>query len=254
MWYSAGKQSSVDSDPYDGCVGMAETTATLLFGDPEYTLDRGSRDAGNGCLNDGERDEDGDFLTNNEELNAAMSGPEWWTGVTDEPIYRPDVSGYAGTNWLDADTDGDQIVDGIDDQDYDDFWNIEELERGRKSWANNVDTGVRTGLWVDPFNPCLPAVNSRTCSTHLPVAGDVWRPFGRPAAAAPVNRWPLYGARTIDDGASYPTGMWNNPADPLNQHAALPLRADQLLPIRPHDANPANDLTPGVEHPISIPR
>jgi len=33
---------------------------------------------------------------------------------------------------------------------------------------------------VNPFNPCLPFIGSRTCDTYIPFAG-AWAPFDGPA-------------------------------------------------------------------------
>jgi hypothetical protein len=214
MWYSDGKQASVDTSPSTTCVGMTvpdpfdgtmvrpefrreNGTYPTLYSSPGvvdakyriYSLDRGSRHAGNGCLDDGERDEDGDFLTNVEESHAQLWDDGWWLTVMEEPMFR---LSYSGTDWLRPDADGDGTIDGLDDQDFDDFLNVEELRRGLPARNDaNADTGVRTGLWVQAFNPCLPAIESRTCPTALP-AGEpgAWRPWYDGEATGP--RWPLY--------------------------------------------------------------
>jgi IPT/TIG domain len=248
LWYSDGLQASQDTNPSDGCAGIPDTAALWFMGNAAYSLDRGtSRYTGDGCLSDDERDEDGDYLTNTEELRAELSSPTWWDSVYKEPAY---LQTYEGTDWVDRDTDGDGIHDGIDDQDHDDFWNIEEMTRGTASWAlsvvvpddpttpdvneqklDTVATNARTGLWVHPFNPCLPSVFSRTCSRYVPLEGDWWMPFKRAEMKPPNTRWPLYGTGNID----FQTGVWNdNTSDP-----DLPLVAQQTLP-------PA--------HPIPVPR
>jgi hypothetical protein len=214
MWYSAGKQSSVDTAVSATCIGMAvpdpfngnmvrpqfrradgsypnlyEADGTTVK--PEYavySLDRRDRD---GCLDDGERDEDGDFLTNFEEAHNKLSGPGFWAAATSEPEF---ISRYDGTDWLDPDSDGDNTVDGLDDQDFDDFLNVEELYRGTPMWdKDNKYTGAVTGLWVDPFNPCLPYIHSRTCPTAMPVGNPgAWRPFFADMSKPEGPRWPLY--------------------------------------------------------------
>jgi hypothetical protein len=215
MWYSDGKQASQDTSSAAGCRGMVvpepfngdetlpefrQANGTPYPADlsaPEYevySLDNWGRDAGNGCLNDAERDEDGDYLTNVDESAGPLSGSSWWNGVFTEPTYRVQ---FAPTDWLDGDSDGDGTVDGLDDQDHDDFLNVEELDRGTPSIAKNgADTMVRSGLWVDAFNPCLPAVYSRTCPRSIPLSGEVWRPFHREDEYTNIPRWPLYGARS----------------------------------------------------------
>jgi hypothetical protein len=130
-------------------------------------------------------------LTNFEEAHGKLSSPEWWATAMNEPAFQ---SAYLGTEWLDADSDSDGTVDGLDDQDYDDFLNVEELYRGTPVRdKDNAWTQVDTGLWVDPFNPCLPAYESRTCPTYMPL-GDpgAWRPFFADLAHPSGPRWPLY--------------------------------------------------------------
>src|SRR3954463_13725200 len=95
-----------------------------------------------------------------------MSNAAWWESEYVEGIYpdaQPGTGWITGTEWLDADTDGDAIVEGLDDQDNADFLNIEELERG-----NKVGSGNHNGLWVNPFNPCLPWRQSAGCDIHPP--------------------------------------------------------------------------------------
>jgi hypothetical protein len=201
LWYSDGRQASQDSSTSDACVGL--TPPPPLMGKAEWTLDRrgpqGPDQAGDGCLDDGERDEDGDFLTNFEEAHASLSSAKWWEDAYGEAPYRV---AYAGTNWLDSDSDGDAVLDGMDDQDHDDFWNVEETYRGREG----VDrlggaTGWTTGLWVHAFNPCLPSVKSRTCPRYIPTTGAVWPPFYRGDENPWKPRWPLWGT------AGWPSAM-----------------------------------------------
>ena len=81
----------------------------------------------------------------------------------------------------DADTDGDGVLDGADDQDHDDIPNMMELSRyaasrprrreGRVQAARTGSTRRRRATptrygRVNPFNPCLPAVWSRTCARY----------------------------------------------------------------------------------------
>jgi hypothetical protein len=128
--------------------------------------------SGKGWLSDDERDEDADGLTNYDEAHGRMR-PEYWQGCYPEmPFHVP----YAGTKLDDADTDGDMILDGADDQDHDDIPNVMELSRfaashlwdgddpyvecrGSAATPNHQDAFGR----VNPFNPCLPDVRSRTC-------------------------------------------------------------------------------------------
>ena len=238
MWYSAGKQSSVDTAVSATCVGMAvpdpfdgnmvrpqfrradgtypdlyeadDTTVKTEY--KVYSLDRRDKD---GCLDDGERDEDGDFLTNFEELHNKLSGPSFWAAATSEPEF---ISHYDGTDWLDKDSDGDNTVDGLDDQDFDDFLNVEELYRGTPVRdKDNKYTGTETGLWVDPFNPCLPYIHSRTCPKAMPVGNPgAWRPFFADMANPEGPRWPLYRNGLYAPFEQNPTWVDPTPDDPTD--------------------------------------
>jgi hypothetical protein len=226
LWYSDGLQASQDTSTAAGCRGaavpppfdgngvraeFARPTSPATYPNVNnaeyalYTLDRVGRHALDGCLDDAERDEDGDFLTNWDETVGAFSplerGPAWWKGIYGEPDFPV---AFQGTDFLVADTDGNGVVDGLDDIDHDDFLNVEEVVRGAQSRAtDNKDTGRRDGLWVQPYNPCLPSPNSRTCPPSLILDQAAWRPFKKADAADPLPRWPLYGiidgTRTGDD-------------------------------------------------------
>jgi hypothetical protein len=145
-----------------------------------------------GYVSDDERDEDADGLSNYDETSGPMSSVKWWNGCYAETPY-PVV--YAGTDAANPDTDGDGIRDGADDQDHDDIPNLMELSRvaasgvfdgkGNKECATpDPPAGASTpyqyhaNLYgqVNPFNPCLPAVWSRTCNRH-PDMGAPWAPF-----------------------------------------------------------------------------
>lgn len=116
---------------------------------------------GDGFLTDDEKDVDGDGLTNWDEAHGRMT-PEWWAGVVDEePSF--DLT-YAKTDWLDPDTDGDGLLDGLDDVDHDGYPNAIDHDRRGTLW------------WVQPFNPCLPDWKSPTCPLH-PRVDDPYPPF-----------------------------------------------------------------------------
>ena len=134
-------------------------------------------------VSDDERDEDADGLTNYHEAIGPMSA-EWWKSCYTAEGAFPIV--YAGTKAFDADSDGDGVLDGADDQDFDDVPNVMELSR---SLAGNVADQGECGTtpqveavdpdgtaWVNPFNPCLPDRYSRTCSRH-PGFGAAYPPF-----------------------------------------------------------------------------
>ncbi|RKQ86944.1 IPT/TIG domain-containing protein [Solirubrobacter pauli] len=137
-----------------------------------------------GFVSDDERDEDADGLNNYYEVSGGPMSPEFWRTCYSKEGEYPIK--YAGTKAHDADSDGDGILDGADDQDFDDVPNIMELSRnlaGDWPLAGYCDPGVtpydssipRKAL-VNPFNPCLPDINSRTCQRH-PVITDKYPPF-----------------------------------------------------------------------------
>ena len=147
-------------------------------------------------LADDERDEDADGLTNFEETHGRLHpGVLGGCYSMEAPTRR-----YAGTQVDDADSDGDGVRDGADDQDHDDLPNLMELSRfaasGHIDWQpvaraasarDRVPRGRRATatasltprtqpprVWgrVNPFNPCLPATNSRTCTSHPGLSGS----------------------------------------------------------------------------------
>lgn len=122
---------------------------------------------GDGFLTDDEKDVDGDGLTNWDEAHGRMQ-PGWWTRIFDqEKPFTHVVNGtYRATDWLDPDTDGDGLLDGLDDVDHDGWPNRNEVERGP--------------YWVQPFNPCLPDPISPTCALHPPPPDESYPPFGEP--------------------------------------------------------------------------
>ena len=198
LWYSDGLQASIDDGHSSTCRGMVVPPVlgnAALYGGPAYavySLDTFGRTALDGCLNDSERDEDNDFLGNVTETSAELSNADWYKDVYDGEI--PYRIKYEGTNWLDQDSDGDGVVDGKDDQDHDDFWNLEETVRTR-IWPASADPAKEyaNALWMNAFNPCLPAVESRTCPATIQSTGDVWAPFYRPPATEPEGViYPLY--------------------------------------------------------------
>jgi len=131
-------------------------------------------------LSDAERDEDADGLSNWAETRGCMYR-KYWDELYDKetPYYLT----YNGTRLDDADTDGDGIRDGADDQDHDDVPNMMECSR---SWAGNQaedDPDAQQANphrpwkgFVNPFNPCLPHVKSRTCKRIIPTS-TAWAPF-----------------------------------------------------------------------------
>jgi hypothetical protein len=149
----------------------------------------------NGWLSDDERDEDADGLSNWDETHGRMS-PGWWKSWY--PRETPFRIEYAGTHVDDPDSDGDGVRDGADDQDHDDVPNVVELSRnantGRPLDPGDLDAALGNPNpeygRVQPFNPCTPFINSRTCPTYIPASG-AWAPFDGPPWV-PTGKDPNY--------------------------------------------------------------
>jgi hypothetical protein len=144
-------------------------------------------------LDDSERDEDADGLSNWAETRGCMNRSYWKSLYDGETPY---YLAYGGTSLDDPDSDGDGIRDGADDQDHDDVPNVMECSRFLASGGFS-DPMDATSLpvppdarpaegWVNPFNPCLPHPYSRTCKRIIPF-DTVWAPFN----ASEVNAYYL---------------------------------------------------------------
>ena len=175
---------------YDGSTGplldfnrddvVAETVLPGYIASEAHHLDLN----GNSWLSDDERDEDADGLSNWDEAHGRMT-PEWWVAAYKKET--PFRITYAGTSLDDPDSDGDGIRDGADDQDHDDIANVVELSRkantGRPFDDPEADAALISGDpvrgRVQPFNPCLPFRDSRTCPTYIPF-DNPWAPFDGP--------------------------------------------------------------------------
>jgi hypothetical protein len=154
---------------------------------------------------DDERDADGDGLSNWLESARGPGHANYWVGfwkVTARSIDPWKKTAYCGgtqrpgefaerpfadLDLADADVDGDTLLDGEDDQDADDFTNITELYEVvydldgngfggvNPVWCAGHPEGVipsidRGGVdWaINPFNPCAPNPDSRTCPPYIP--------------------------------------------------------------------------------------
>ena len=135
----------------------------------------------NGWLSDDERDEDADGLTNFQEARNCMQ-PGYWKSLynLETPYYRT----YSDTDLADEDSDGDGVRDGADDQDNDDVPNLMECSRNSASGRPydprvppppSANPAPLKGF-VDPFNPCKPSIQSRTCN-NKPSLSAPWGPF-----------------------------------------------------------------------------
>jgi IPT/TIG domain len=162
---------------------------------------------------DDERDADADGLANWLESAQGPGHPSWWSGFWAEPgiqVQPWKEESYCGTSpaqrpgayderpfqdldLADRDVDGDQLLDGEDDQDNDDVSNIVELYETQKDldpvgpgdldgdgvrdnpawcgWAADLIPSVMRGgeTWaVNAFNPCAPDPDSRACPSRIP--------------------------------------------------------------------------------------
>jgi hypothetical protein len=146
-----------------------------------------------GTYQDDERDADADGLANILEAAHGAGHYTWWIGfwkqeaLQIEPWKKKSYCGqspgdydqrpFADLDLTDPDVDGDELLDGQDDQDNDDYNNIIELYElyqdvdgtGDSAWCGKLPGQVpsieRGGVeWaVNPFNPCVPDNASRTC-------------------------------------------------------------------------------------------
>ena len=157
---------------------------------------------GNDYVGDNERDEDADGLSNYVELSGAARADYWAACYKLEVPY---TITYAGTRADDADSDGDGVRDGADDQDHDGVPNLMELSRMAASDEDDREGGrdcmVDAALLVptdvngdgvpdqqvfnhpnaygrvNPFNPCLPFEDGRTCPRFRDVGAMSYAPF-----------------------------------------------------------------------------
>jgi hypothetical protein len=155
-----------------------------------------------GVYMDDERDADRDGLSNWIESARGPGHYSWWQGfwsqetVNVEPWKKKSYCGqrpgdfdqrpFADLDLADPDVDGDNLLDGEDDQDNDDYSNIVELYETQKDLDGNGAGGVNP-MWcgkdpglipsisfggedtaVNAFNPCAPDPNSRTCPPYIP--------------------------------------------------------------------------------------
>jgi hypothetical protein len=156
--------------------GTVSTTAAGTYRNTEstyYDLDD------DGWLSDDERDEDADGLTNFDETRGCMLRSLWDKLYDKETPY---YLGYAPLRHDDPDSDGDGVRDGADDQDHDDLPNVMECSRNAASGRAYTDPRAPVyGVtpikgFVNPYNPCLPAIRARTCNRHPPIS-SAWAPF-----------------------------------------------------------------------------
>jgi hypothetical protein len=190
--------------PYDAPVGAVNGVYDVRDTDLDQTVEPEevyTADDGDGWVSDDERDEDADGLWNYVEVRGTMR-PEYWSACYGLEGTFPIT--YAGTQANDGDSDGDGILDGADDQDHDDVPNLLELSRMAASHMDDREGGVNCKVdpellkpqdvngdgkpdkqilrhanvygRVNPFNPCLPFADSRTCPRYAEI-GVGFAPF-----------------------------------------------------------------------------
>lgn len=171
-------------------------------------------------VEDDEKDADHDGLNNWAEANGFMT-QAWWKEIFAGELPYP-LRNFADTDPVDADVDGDGCIDGLDDQDADDWPNWMEHGDHQTTWVDEVTLGggpltqwlpfagpggsfPSWAGWADaanngvlpfaahPFNPCLPETTSRTCSKY--VRG--WPPFNDAYQVSGCEMSVTYRARAI---------------------------------------------------------
>jgi hypothetical protein len=127
---------------------------------------------GNPYLSDDEKDVDNDGLTNFDETHGGMRAQWWIDAFGADPFKESPYPGpaYLETSFVDADTDGDGVKDGADDQDHDGFSNAVEVHRAadwHTTYVSTTHNGSNPYARVQPFNPCKP-IYSDACHAHPP--------------------------------------------------------------------------------------
>src|SRR5215211_973936 len=221
LWTKYG-QSQMPLNYSDGKQATVPTPAPDPSG-PLYYLDIN----GNGVLSDDERDADGDGLTNWDESHGHMTAA-WWKAKYDGsngPLETPYPVTFGPVSMLDPDSDGDGVLDGADDSDFDGLPNWFEAWRPG-GWedtyvatgpltTHNInpsngqpdfnpatlganEPGFRFYSRVNPFNPCKP-VWSSVCHIHwlfgYYAPDEPWMGWGFPGAGEII---PAPGARPGD--------------------------------------------------------
>ena len=131
---------------------------------------------GDNKLSDDERDGDSDGLNNWDESHGRMTQAFWIanSGAPTSPRSRTATRNFSDPSFVDADSDGDDIPDGLDDQDGDGLSNAFEVRRPDDVCDTYVSTthdgAPSPNPWarVQPFNPCKPVWSAR-CHLHEPI-------------------------------------------------------------------------------------
>jgi hypothetical protein len=163
----------------------------------------------NGVLTDEERDADGDGLMNFDETHGRMVTNWWKSAFAGEPAY---LNTYAGTNFLDPDTDGDGVLDGADDQDNDLWPNLYEVSRATANYGWDTSTDDGDGVdenplgKVNPFNPCLPQDGRDNHCAQIPPFGVTWELPQTPAKGPDTSVTATTGGVFTSTAHGYTTG------------------------------------------------
>jgi hypothetical protein len=177
-----------------------------------------------GYLSDDERDADNDLLSNIVEFS--FTGTQaWWNGVvwyephpltppspTDLPKYSEQpysIRAFNDLSAVDGDTDGDGIIDGLDDQDNDGWNNQQEMEFGR--WRLPSGSQKMYPYRVHPYNPCLPDPNASTCSRYIPQGTKPWPPFDGTQQAGDALPFG-WDDSSLDPSVTWDSSMLSDPA------------------------------------------
>jgi hypothetical protein len=187
------KDGNVDHDG-DGLTVLDEYSLWTKYGQSQVPLNYSDgRQSSVGGVGDDDRDADGDGLGNWDESHGRMT-PDWWRQKydgTNDVLETPYPVTFGPVSMLDPDSDGDGILDGADDSDFDGLSNAFEVARPGDWKTTYIATGYGPGHnWdantqtptdpipggandaryysrVQPFNPCKP-VWSSICHVHYP--------------------------------------------------------------------------------------
>jgi hypothetical protein len=161
----------------DGLTMTEEFLAWNFQGRPwPLSYSDGTQHSAGTAQSDDRKDVDGDGLSNWDELHGGMN-PGWWKAYYDgsspeRPLETPyPLRTFSATDFTDADTDGDGILDGADDEDHDGFINSVEVARAsnwRTTYISVNHAGSNPKARVNPFNPCKPLYSSQ-CHIYEPI-------------------------------------------------------------------------------------
>lgn len=201
--------SQIQYSDGDQTTGPVQSVASYPDVNPSYAQYADTN--GDGVVQDDEKDADNDGLPNWDELYGHET-QSWWNAWSSKHNEVPYPQTYGALDWLNPDTDGDGLVDGVDDQDHDGYANFEEISRDFATryfrthnafgWdpANSLNDIVRSLVpatavtaVVNPFNPCLPDPTEGSCMKHPPMDGAPSPFSGSPSSGGGPHQleWPV---------------------------------------------------------------